>query len=425
MAQGLLKRCFDMAHLSRRGQSLIDSPPLAGYIGEHFARADQAWDAHERPDGYIALCIAENKRMAGELLSALRHYADAPEHVLGYDAMIGKVEFRENLAAFMSRAFLGRTVQAEQLAVVAGAGSVLELMFYALADPGEGVLVPTPSYAGFWADLETRDELRIIRADCSSDDGFAITPARLDAALATADCPVRALLFTNPDNPIGRVASAETIEEILRWAAAREIHVVFDEIYALSVFGETPFVSAASLWPSLGDHVHIVWAFSKDFGASGLRCGVVVSQNEALLGAVDQLAYWSACSGHTQHLLSSLVGDPAAVDGYVARMQRDLASTYARVTAALDAASIPYVPADAAFFLLCDLRAFLDAPTADAEQRLWARLLAEANVNLTPGQACRIAEPGFFRLCYAAVPIEAVEQGIRQIGACLHARGGP
>lgn len=413
-----------MTTLSRRGQSLVDSPPLATYIGEHFARAEQAWDAQVRPDGYIALCIAENKRMTAPMLEALARYGQAPPDVLGYDAMIGKVPFRQNLAAFMSRAFLGRTVAWHNLAVLAGAGSVLELMFYALADPGEGVLVPTPSYAGFWADLETRDALRIVRVDCSSADGFALTPARLDAAIDAAECPVRALLFTNPDNPLGRVASRETLEDILAWAESRKIHVVFDEIYALSVFGDTPFVSAASLRPSLGEYVHIVWAFSKDFGASGLRCGVVVSENEAMLQAVDQLAYWSACSGHTQHLLSSFVGDDAVVDDYVARMQQDLAEAYGRVTAALDAASISYLPAGAGFFVLCDLRGALDAPTAEAEQRLWARLLEEANVNLTPGQACRIAEPGLFRLCYAAVPIEAVEEGIRRIGACLGATAG-
>ena len=48
----------------------------------------------------------------------------------------------------------------------------------------------------------------------------------------------------------------------------------------------------------------------------------------------------------------------------------------------------------------------LDAPTRDAEQRLWRRMLDEANVNLTPGSACRVIEPGFFRLCFASAPVE-------------------
>ncbi|MEM6995223.1 MAG: aminotransferase class I/II-fold pyridoxal phosphate-dependent enzyme [Myxococcota bacterium] len=412
-----------MSNLSRRGQTLVDSPPLAAYIGEHFVRAEQAWDAQTRPDGYIAMCIAENKRMADELLACLGKYTEVPAHVLGYDAMIGKLEFRENLARFMGRAFLGRAVSAENLAVLGGAGSVLELLFYALADEGEGVLVPTPSYAGFWADLETRDGLKIVPVDTRSDEDFTLTPAQLDAAVEAAPCPVRALLFTNPDNPLGRVASKEQVLAVLEWAEAREIHVVFDEVYALSVFGPRAFVSAASLRESLGERVHIVWAFSKDFGASGLRCGVVVSENRPLLTAIDQLAYWAACSGHTQHLLSSFVGDTPAVDRYVEAMRRDLATAYGRVTAALDAAAIAYLPAEAAFFVVCDLRAHLAEPSRAAERRLWSRLVEEANVNLTPGEACRIAEPGFFRLCYAGVDIEAVEVGIDRMRRVLGGTG--
>lgn len=411
-----------MSTLSRRGQRLIDSPPLAPYIVEHFARAPGGWDAVERPDGYVALCIAENKRQAEALVRLLARYGDdVPARVLGYDAMIGNLELRQNLAAFMSRSFLGRTVSAEELAVVAGAGSVLELLFHAIADPGDGVLVPTPSYAGFWSDLETRDALSIIPVHCRPEDDFALTPARLDAAIDAQSRPVRALLYTNPDNPLGRVASRETLLEILEWAERRGIHLVFDEVYALSVFGSRAFVSGASLRPSLGEHIHVVWAFSKDFGASGLRCGVLVSQSAAVLAAVDQLAYWSACSGHTQYLLSRFVADAEAVDGYIAEMRRDLAQTYAAVVTALDAAAIPHVPAEAAFFVVCDLRGYLDEPTRAAERRLWQRLLDEGNVNLTPGEACRIAEPGFFRLCYAGVPLPAVRIAIARIAQVLGA----
>jgi aspartate/methionine/tyrosine aminotransferase len=414
-----------MSTLSRRGQRLLDSPPMASYLHEHFARVERAWDPITCPDGYVALCVAENKRMAGALLTRLARYRDVPAHVLGYDAMIGNFEFRRHLAEFMGRAFLGRRFAAENLAVVAGAGSVLELLFHAIADPGDGVLVPTPSYAGFWADLETRDALSIVRVDCPSAEGFALTIERLDAAIATASCPVRALLFTNPDNPLGRVAARETLLEILSWAEHRGIHLVFDEIYALSVFGPTPFVSGASLRPSLGDRVHVVWAFSKDFGASGLRCGVLVSESAAVISAVDQLAYWSACSGHTQYLLSSFVADTAAVDAYVADMQRDLAETHEAVVHALTRVGIPHIPATAGFFVLCDLRAFLDAPTVDAERRLWRRLLDQANVNLTPGDACRIAEPGFFRLCFAGVELPAVLVAIERIGRCLDSASEP
>ncbi|MEM1451404.1 MAG: aminotransferase class I/II-fold pyridoxal phosphate-dependent enzyme, partial [Planctomycetota bacterium] len=259
----------------------------------------------------------------------------------------------------------------------------------------------------------------VVPVHCASEDGFQLTTARLDAAFDGADRDVKALLFTNPDNPLGRVATREEIERIVAWAESKGIHVVFDEIYALSVFGDTPFTSVASVLPSLGEHVHVVWAFSKDFGASGLRCGVLVSENEALLRLVDGFAYWGAVSGHTQWVLGAMIEDDAWVDGFRSTLRDRLGATYARVTAALDAAGIPYVPAGAGIFVLCDLRRFLDAPTWEAEDALWKRILDRAEVNLTPGSACRIGEPGFMRLCYAKEPIERVVDAIARIGRLL------
>jgi aspartate/methionine/tyrosine aminotransferase len=405
--------------LSARGAQLVANPPLAGYLLEHFSHGDDAWEAEQKPGGYIALCVAENRSMWDVLVPRLAAYRDVPERVLGYDAMIGNFEFRERLAAFMSRTFLGRTIAADQLAVLAGAGAVLELLFHALADPGDGVLIPTPSYAGFWPDLETRDGLHVVPVHCTSDEGFRLSTRSLDRAVAQAKVPVKALLFTTPNNPLGWVYTREELLEILDWSEHAGIHVVFDEIYALSVFGERPFVSVASLRAPLGPRVHVVWAFSKDFGASGLRCGVLWTENHAVLRAVDALAYWASCSGDTQHLLARLIADREFVDAYIMQMRARLRDIYADVCSALERHGIAHIPAAAGFFVICDLRPWLDEPGWDAEDRLWRRIVDEAKVNLTPGSACRIAEPGWFRLCFASAPHEAVLVAIERVGTLL------
>jgi len=315
----------------------------------------------------------------------------------------------------MGRTFLGREFGPQQVSVLAGAGSVLENLFHALADPGDGVLVPTPSYAGFWPDLERRNGLTIVPAHRSSDDNYRLTPEMLDRAVAGAGRPVKALLYTSPDNPLGTVASPEEIRMVLAWANDRDLHVVFDEVYALSVFGERAFTSCAELLPSLDERVHIVWAFSKDFGASGLRCGVLVSENRAVNAAVDALAYWACCSGHTQYLLGEMISDETWVDSYIGSMRELLRGAHARLEATLDAGGIRHFPAEAGVFVLLDLREQLAAPTWEAEHALWVRILEQARVNLTPGAACHVGEPGFFRLCYAGQPTEAVEAGVRRI----------
>nr|CRH04770.1 putative 1-aminocyclopropane-1-carboxylate synthase [Candidatus Magnetococcus massalia] len=393
---------------------------MAPYIQEHFKRQAKPWAEQERPDGYIGLAIAENRQIAPTVLASLERYRDAPVGVMGYDDTLNNRLFRTHLAQFMSRTFLGSAVDADQLVVQAGAGSILENLFYAIADPGDGVLVPLPSYAGFWADLETRDGLTILPVDCSGRDNYDPTPALLDAAVANATVPVRALLFTTPNNPMGRVYGREEIQAVLSWAAGKKIHVIFDEIYALSVFGERPFVSAASLQADLAENIHIIWGFSKDFGASGLRCGVLLSSNHALLQAVGSLSYWASCSGHTQHLLSRFIADQGVVDRTIGQMRAGLKQAYQQTIDALDRAAIPHIPADAGIFLICDLRSYLDEPTWQGEQRLWHRILDHCNVNLTPGEHCHFVEPGLFRLCYVAESQRAVTTAIERLANLLN-----
>ena len=405
-------------HLSARGRQLAANPPLPMYLHEHFRRLEERSSSG---NNYVGLCVAENKLVHDLLDEQIARCRTPPGDALGYGPMIGSLDFRQALARFLSRSVMGRPVKAEHVVVLAGAGAVLETVFYCIAGPGDGVLIPTPSYAGFWADLQTRNQVRIVPVDGHHHDGFALSIAQYQQAFATADCDVRAVLVTSPSNPLGAVYSRDQLAEIVAWADERRIHVVLDELYALSTFGEHSFFSGTSLREELGDTMHFVWGFSKDFAMSGLRCGVLVSENEDLLDAVDGLAYWSSCSRDTQTLLAAMVTDEDWVDTFVSENQRRLRAAYERTTAALTEASIPYVPAAAGFFILCDLRDHLPEATWDAERGLWHTLLDRTCVNLTPGEACRVNEPGFFRLCFAAEPADSVVDGIGRIAESLRA----
>jgi aspartate/methionine/tyrosine aminotransferase len=400
---------------SRRGQELLTGGAIPEYLVRHYEGLDDPFDRNTNPDGYIGLCEAENRLVAEIVAERLDLVPTVPPSVLAYDAMTGSLRFRKQLASFLARTVLGREFAPEQISALAGAGSVLEILFYALGDPGDGVLVPTPSYAGFWLDLELRDGLTIVPVHRSIDDGFRLTAELLDHALAGAGRPVKALLFTSPDNPLGTIASREEVGEVLAWAQEHDLHVVMDEVYALSVFGGREFTSSSQLVDELGERMHIVWAFSKDFGASGLRCGVLISENEAVNAAVDALAYWACCSGHTQYLLGELISDNAWVDSYLDSMRELLRDAHGRLAALLDAGGIRHVPAEAGFFVLLDLRPQLAAPSWEAEHQLWLRILEGARVNFTPGAALRAGEPGFFRLCYAAQPTETMEVAVRRV----------
>jgi len=105
--------------------------------------------------------------------------------------------------------------------------------------------------------------------------------AALETTYASASCPIKALVLANPHNPLGRCYPKAVLEECLKFCNSRGIHLVSDEVFALSTFecpdlpDATPFTSALSLDAAAlscdPSRLHVIWSMSKDFGSSGIK----------------------------------------------------------------------------------------------------------------------------------------------------------
>lgn len=106
---------------------------------------------------------------------------------------------------------------------------------------------------------------------------------------------IKAVLLTNPSNPLGRCYPRNVLIECLEFCQERGLHLISDELYALTDLGHVKkseeFVSVLSLTdPFLPEgaikvepnRVHVIWSASKLFGLSGLR---VVSPILQFIGA--------------------------------------------------------------------------------------------------------------------------------------------
>eukprot|EP00475_Leptophrys_vorax_P034709 TRINITY_DN5637_c0_g1_i6.p1 TRINITY_DN5637_c0_g1~~TRINITY_DN5637_c0_g1_i6.p1 ORF type:complete len:144 (+),score=32.86 TRINITY_DN5637_c0_g1_i6:94-525(+) len=125
----------------------------------------------------------------------------------------------------------------------------------------------------------------------SSSDGFALTPQDLEKSynkVVSSGKKCRGLILCTPHNPTGRVFSLKELKAIIDWAESKEIHVLADEIYALSVVSDPSlddcdeskiqdqkFVSVGELGERLGPYVHLLWGAAKDLSLSGARVGVM------------------------------------------------------------------------------------------------------------------------------------------------------
>jgi 1-aminocyclopropane-1-carboxylate synthase len=212
-----------------------------------------------------------------------------------------------------------------------------------------------------------------------------------------------------------------------------------DEIYALSVYKPAAFtsgldvaqrlVAAAGGGPAAGaglfpqsqvdSYVHLVYGLSKDWCASGLRVGLLYSRSAPLQAALNSLAPFASLSNHTQHALTEALGDDAWADAFLAANAAALGRQYDALASALGGAGIPFAPGVAGMFVWVDLRRWLRGEGWPAEAALWETLCDDCKVILTPGRACHAAEPGFFRLCFAWVPQEALEAAVARVAARL------
>ena len=86
-------------------------------------------------------------------------------------------------------------------------------------------------------------------------------------------------------------------------------------------------------------------------------------------------------SNHTQHLLHKMVTDEKFIDTFVETNQRNLGTAYRAVTGVLKREAIPFVEGGAGFFILIDLRAYLEGNKDwEAEDVLWKYLALQCKV---------------------------------------------
>lgn len=109
----------------------------------------------------------------------------------------------------------------------------------------------------------------------------------------------------------------------MKWAKEKSLHIVVDEIYALSSFnGE--FISSFDIVDEFfdGDDYfkykhHVIHGLSKDFGMSGFRVGYLYTENDDLMKSFSKINLSSMVSTFTQRAIQFLLDDKDWVSNYL------------------------------------------------------------------------------------------------------------
>jgi aspartate aminotransferase len=321
-----------------------------------------------------AQALAESGRTVVELTSGEPDF-DTPEWIkqaaiaalaageTKYTAQAGTQELRNAISEKLARDN-DLTYPAAQIIASNGGKHVIYNAFAATLRSGDEVIVPAPFWQSFPAMVSINDGTPVLLAGLR-EDGYKLTPARLEAAITPR---TRWLILNTPSNPSGAVYGAD---ELIELAAVLRRHphvwILLDEIYEHIRFDDGSREHWLTLAPDLADRTLIVNGGSKPFAMTGWRIGygagpveliramtIVQSQSTSAPSSIGQAALAAALPGDQRFVRES-------VEAY--RERRDLL---------LDALSgidgLSCVAPQGAFFAFVDCSALIGSTTASGRQ---------------------------------------------------------
>ncbi|GKT58714.1 ACC synthase [Colletotrichum tofieldiae] len=364
------------------------------------------YDSDTCPDGLIDLSGAVNGLMDDVLAEEMGKFSR------GYDL---QQELCEAVSSFVNRHFKpAGSIRAEDVLITNGVTSLIDLMAFGMCDPGEGIMVLTPTYMMFPHDLCARAGVRLIKVNpepmesqFDSRSAPYLTKALSEAYVTARKDGIipRVLLLCNPSNPCGRTYPHSVLVEMAKFCGQRNMHLLSDEIYAMSTFDTSteksealdPFTSVLSIRddPPRGvfaENIHCMYGASKDFGCGGLRLGFLVTRNKLLWRSVRRLVLFTWVSSFSAAFFAHFLRDEDAVGRYLVTYRERLGTQYAITAGLLKEKGIPFGPANSGVFVFIRLTDWLhyieesDKASQSREMGLCRYLMKEAGIFLSPGE---------------------------------------
>jgi alanine-synthesizing transaminase len=216
-----------------------------------------------------------------DLLAAL-----ADTQALRYDPQpFGAIDARRAVAADYARQ--GLEVSPDRIALTASTSDAYSLLFKLLANAGDEVLVPRPSYPLF--DHLTRFDL--VTSTSYALDYHGVWSIDIDSVERAISDRTRAILVVSPNNPTGSFLSAAELEQLARLCAPRQIAIISDEVFA--EYELEPGARAAAGRPLMREDVlsFSLGGLSKSIGLPQVKLGwiAVGGPSELAVAALERL----------------------------------------------------------------------------------------------------------------------------------------
>jgi aspartate/methionine/tyrosine aminotransferase len=242
------------------------------------------------PDFDTPLCVKEAITKA--IHDGFTHYTHS----------LGMLELREAICADYFKRY-GVAVDPDQIVVTSGSSPAIFMLFAALLEPGDEVIISDPHYACY------PNFINFVQGCCVTvpvleEDGFQYRP---EAIRAKESQHTKAIFINSPSNPTGNLLSAERMQAIAQLGP----YVVSDEIYHGLVYeGHEHSILEFT------DRAFVINGFSKLYAMTGLRLGYLIAPKPFMraLQKVHQNFFISASAALQKGGVAALTKAQADVD---------------------------------------------------------------------------------------------------------------
>lgn len=270
--------------------------------------------------------------------------------------------------------------------------------------PGDGIVITTPVYKPFY---DLIPEAGGVVVEVPLHDDHSLDTEAISAAL---EAGARAVLLSNPHNPLGYPHSASSLAALAEVAARHQATVVADEIHGPLVRRDETFTPFLSVSDAAREWGVTVTSASKTFNLAGFKCAIMVAASDRALavldGMYDEVHYRTSILGMHASIAALTHGDEWR-EGVLDAIDRS--ATLLGELLAEHLPEVGYTPPRASYLAWLDFRAlgWGDDPAARA---LTAGVALNAGLEFGPAGA------GFARLNLACSP-EVLTEAVHRLAA--------
>jgi len=321
-----------------------------------------------------------------------------------YESCWGIKPLREKIVAMAAQRY-GANLELNQVIATHGCVGGLSLLFLALVEPGDEIIIPEPSYPAYTL-LTQASRSNPVFVSLFADQNDVRGTLDIEKIKKATTNKTKMIMIANPANPLGMVVPLKTLQELLSWCEQKGIYLVIDEAYRDYAF--TPeYESVIPLMP------HSQWlicasTFSKNMAMSGWRIGyLLVPQKIAKALACMQDATLNCLNNTAQYAALFALEHPELSEQLYRVVLHNRDVTMNMLQPLIKENIIQVQKPDGGLFV------FMKTDQHDATD-LCMSILYKAKVSLVPGASFGSSGAPFLRLCYAR-DTEILQEGLQRL----------